>query len=176
MNHVKLFFLVAFSLTACAAPVTAVPTSILPAPTGTLEANAASTITVTPDPWLGAIEGNISWFDSATSRKIPIKNVNLQIDGHTDSNPPKYKARTDLNGYYRFSNVELADYGFGIYFNVPIGERLCEDPEFQFDTDLSWQHYATAKGSSVFDIIFSSKDFTVNAGETVVLDFMLKCP
>jgi hypothetical protein len=176
MKYTNLVLLAVLFLASCAAPVTVSPTSTLPSLTNTMDANVPPTVTVTPDPALGAIKGNISWFDSATFRKIPIKNVNLQIDGHTGSNPPKYKAGTDLNGNYRFSNVEPVDYGFGIYFNVPIDERLCEGPEFQFDTDLNWLHYATSKGSAVFDIIFSSTDFTVSAGEVVALDFVLKCP
>jgi hypothetical protein len=54
---------------------------------------------------------------------------------------------------------------------------MCEAPEYEFNRDLGWLHYATAlRGDIWYDILFSSEDVTVLPGQTVFVDFVLKCP
>ena len=175
MQNNKLFLLMVVVLVSCATPKTPVPT-----PTFTQElifpTSTAEVTSQTPDPAMGSIQGNISWLDPKTLTKLPVKTVNIELNGHSGSNP-RYTVKTDPNGFYSFVNIEPINYGFGVYFSIPIGERLCDNPEFSYDVDLEWLHYTTAlKGELWFDIIFSSIDVVVNPGEVVVMDFVLKCP
>src|SRR5688572_1830333 len=125
---------------------------------------------------MGNIEGDLSWLDASISTSTPIKRVNLEINGHSGKHP-RYTAKVDQKGHFIFANIEPGDYGFGIYINVPFTERLCEAPEYIYGTDLGWLHYATwLKGDVWYDILFSNTDVVVAPGETVVLDFVLKCP
>jgi len=125
---------------------------------------------------MGNIEGNISWSDPIKPAKVPITNVNIEINGHSGNNP-RYTTKTDANGYYTFVNIEPINYGIGIYLNLTISERLCESPEYLYSQDLGWLHYATALREDIwYDILFSNEDIMVNPGETVVIDFGLKCP
>ena len=180
MKYTKLFLLVFPILTACAAPATSVPTQIFTQePTTQLSMSAVSStasIPVTIDSAMGIIEGTISWGDSLESTGDPISNVNIELNGHSSSTP-RYKMKNDLSGHFKFVNIEPVNYGVGLYFNLPISARRCEDPEFIYGQDLGWLHYATALRKDIwYDIIFSSEDLTVNPGETVVMDFVLKCP
>jgi len=169
MKLIKLYLPVVFLVVSCSGPVTFVP-----AQTSTVEPTAPALIT--PDPDMGGIEGNISWLDPLISKKIPVKTVNLELNGHSDSHP-RYTIKTDPNGNYKFINIEPIKYGFGVYFSIPISERLCDNPEFTFEKDYDWRHYSTAlKGELWFDIIFSTKDVEVNPGDVIVLNFVLKCP
>jgi len=125
---------------------------------------------------MGNIEGNISWLASIKSTRVPISNVNIEINGHSDT-APRYTTKTDLNGNYIFINIEPIEYGFGIFLNLPINKRLCEAPEYLYSKDLGWLHYATAlRGDIWYDILFSNQDVMVSPGKTVVIDFVLKCP
>lgn len=102
--------------------------------------------------------------------------MNLELNGHSGSYP-RYTAKTDADGHYVFANIEPNDYGLGIYFNLPVDKRMCDAPEYEFNRDLGWLHYATAlRGDIWYDILFSSEDVTVLAGQTVFVDFVLKCP
>lgn len=180
MKYRKLFLLVILVSVSCAAPATPAPTQAFtqePAtPTSIFEVSGTAPIPVNIDPAMGNIDGNISWLDPIKSTNVPISNVNIEINGHSGSNP-RYTTKADLNGHYTFVNIEPMNYGFGIYFNLPISERLCEAPEYLFSKDLGWLHYATAlRGDIWYDILFSNKDVIVNPGEVVVLDFVLKCP
>ena len=178
MKYTKLSLLVVFVLASCAAPATPSPIQTLTQePTTTLlEETSTATIPVTIDPAMGSIEGTISWADSLESTGDPVGNVNLELNGHSNSTP-RYKIKNDPNGHYKFVNIEPINYGVGVYFNLPISQRRCEDPEFIYGQDLGWQHYATALREDIwYDVIFSSKDLTVKPGETVVMDFVLKCP
>ncbi len=175
MQYNKLYLLMVLILVSCAAPETPAPTPTFTQepifPTSTVEVTSQ-----TPDPATGSIQGNISWLDPATSTRLPVKTVNIELNGHSGSNP-RYTAKTDSNGFYSFVNIEPIKYGFGIYFSIPISERRCDNPEFSYDVDLDWLHYATAlKGELWFDIIFSNTDVAVKPGEVVVMDFVLKCP
>ncbi len=181
MKPRRFFMLIVLALASCAAPLTETPVPTqtftleptFPSPTNTV---GAPTMTVTPDPVLGSIEGNLSWLLASTSTNVPIKGVNLEINGHTGSNP-RYTIRTDENGYFKFSNIEPGEYGFGIYLNLQISERRCETPEYVYSQDLQWLHYATGLKIDVwYDILFSSVDVIVNPGEVAVLDFELRCP
>jgi hypothetical protein len=178
MKYTKLFLLVVFVLASCAAPVTPSPTqTFMQEPTiSSPDVISTATIPVTIDPAMGSIEGTISWADSLESTSEPVGNVNLELNGHSSSTP-RYKIKNDLNGHYKFVNIEPVNYGVGVYFNLPISQRRCEDPEFIYGQDLGWLHYATALREDIwYDVIFSSKDLTVKPGETVVMDFVLKCP
>ena len=174
MKYTKLFLLIVFVLASCAAPASPAPTQ-----TFTQEPTHPSStvpIPVTIDPAMGSIEGTISWADSLESTGDPVGNVNIELNGHSSSTP-RYKIKNDLNGHYKFVNIEPINYGVGVYFNLPISQRRCENPEFIYGQDLGWLHYATALRRDIwYDVIFSSKDITVNPGETVVMDFVLKCP
>lgn len=109
-------------------------------------------------------------------RFVSVTRVNLEINGHT-GDYPRYTTRTDQNGDFKFANIQPSDYGFGIYLNMKISERQCEAPEYSYSRDLKWLHYATwSKVDVWYDILFSSVDVTVDPGETVALDFVLKCP
>ena len=174
MKYTKLFLLVVLVLASCAAPASLAPTQ-----TFTQEPTHPSStvpIPVTIDPAMGSIEGTISWADSLESTGDPVGNVNIELNGHSSSTP-RYKIKNDLNGHYKFLNIEPINYGVGVYFNLPISQRRCENPEFIYGQDLGWLHYATALRRDIwYDVIFSNKDLTVNPGETVVMDFVLKCP
>lgn len=125
---------------------------------------------------MGNIEGNLSWLLSSTSTSLPIEGVNLEINEHTGDRR-HYMTRADANGHFIFANIDPGEYGFGIYLNLQLDERKCETPEYVFGQDLGWQHYATwFKVDVWYDILFSSTDVKVEPGETVVLDFVLKCP
>ncbi len=160
-------------LTACAAPVTQTATPEPPSATATTD---NSTLTVTPDATLGRVEGRIIWLSSTDSATTPpVPDVTFQLDRHT-GDYLKYKARSDAEGYYVFANVEPGSYGFGIYLNLQIKERNCDAPEIGYSTDLKWVHYSTWNKVDVwYDVIFSSEDFTIEPGQTVVLDFHLNC-
>lgn len=178
MKCAKLLALAVLFLPSCAAPETVPPTqTFTPAPsTSTPIASGTPTLTVTPDPAMGSIEGDLSWLMSSTSAALPISGVNLEINGHTGNNP-RYTAQADQNGHFKFANIEPADYGFGVYLNLQISERQCDNPEYVYGRDLKWVRYATwLKADVWYDILFSSVDVTVNPGEVVVLDFVLKCP
>ena len=178
MKYMKLFLLVVLVLASCASPMTPAPTqTITQEPTTTIpNVNSTATIPVTIDPTLGSIEGTISWADSLESPGGPVGNVNIELNGHSSSTP-RYKIKNDLNGHYKFVNIEPINYGVGVYFNLPISQRRCEDPEFIYGQDLGWLHYATALREDIwYDVIFSSTDLTVKPGEPVVMDFVLKCP
>jgi hypothetical protein len=180
MKYTKLFLLVVTILVSCAAPATPEPTQAFtqePTPPISIsEVSSTAPIPVTVDPTLGSLEGTISWGDSLESIGDPISNVNIELNGHS-STTPRYKMKNDLNGHYKFVNVEPVNYGVGLYFNLPISARRCEDPEFLYSQDLGWLHYATALRRDIwYDIIFTSEDLKVNPGETVVMDFVLKCP
>ncbi|MBI5824896.1 MAG: carboxypeptidase regulatory-like domain-containing protein [Chloroflexi bacterium] len=178
MKCAKLLALAVLFLASCAAPETVTPTqTFTSAPsTSTPSAGGTPTRTITPDPAMGSIEGDLSWWMSSTSAALPISGVNLEINGHTGNNS-RYTARTDPNGHFKFANVEPADYGFGVYLNLQISERQCDAPEYVYGMDLKWVHYATwLKADIWYDILFSSVDVTVNPGEVVKLGFVLKCP
>ncbi len=162
-------------LTACAAPVTQTATPEPPNATATID-NSTPTLTVTPDAALGRVEGRIIWQSSADSTTTPpVPDVTFQLDRHS-GDYLKYKARSDADGYYAFANIEPGSYGFGIYLNLQIKERNCDAPEIGYSTDLKWVHYSTWNKVDVwYDVIFSSEDFTIEPGQTVVLDFHLKC-
>ena len=178
MKYTKLFLLVFPILASCAAPATPEPTQVFTQqPTAPINIpEVSNTAPVTVDPALGSIEGTISWGDSLESIGDPVSNVNIELNGHSSSTP-RYKMKNDLNGHFKFVNIEAVNYGVGLYFNLPISKRRCEDPEFIYGKDLGWLHYATALRKDIwYDIIFSSEDLPVNPGETVVMDFVLKCP
>jgi hypothetical protein len=175
MKYTKVLPLAVLILVSCTARVT-FTSSRTPTPEPTPTGDKFPTATVTRDPAKGDIEGRLAWFESSTSTSMPINKVNLEINGHTGSYP-RYTARADQNGHFKFSNIEPGDYGFGIYLNLQLHERLCDAPQYIYGTDLKWLHYATwLKGEIWHDILFSSVDVTVDPGETVVLDFVLKCP
>ena len=180
MKNKKLFLLIVIILSSCTT-VTLSPTQTsTPEPTSpisTVDVNGAASTPVKMDPAKGGIQGNISWLDPVTSTKIPVKTVNLELNGHSGSKPPRYTIKTDPDGNYKFVNIEPINYGFGVYFSIPLSERLCDNPEITYDQDFGWLHYTTwLKGELWFDIIFSSKDVVVKPGEVVILDFALKCP
>ena len=180
MKCVKLFLLAAFVLTACAAPATEastpIPTFTLQPSTSTPEVGGTPTLTVTPDSAKGAVEGHFSWSQPEASDSLPINGVTLQLDRHSGEYL-KYKVKSEPNGHFVFANIEPGQYGFGIYMNLQLSERQCDTPEYVFSQDLGWQHYASWLKIDVFyDVLFSSTDITVNPGEVVVLDFVLKCP
>jgi hypothetical protein len=180
MKYTKLFLLVFPVLASCAAPATPAPTRAFTqeptAPIIIADVSSTAPISVTIDPAMGSIEGTISWADSLKSTGEPVSNVNIELNGHSSSTP-RYKIKNDLNGHYKFVNIEPVNYGVGVYFNLPISERRCENPEFLYGQELGWLHYATALRRDIwYDVIFSSKDLMVNPGETVVMDFVLKCP
>lgn len=180
MKYTKLFLLVVLVLASCAAPATPAPTQTFTQeptpPISIFDASNTAPIPVTIDPAMGSIEGTISWGDSLESTGDPVSNVNIELNGHS-STTPRYKIKNDLNGQYKFVNIEPVNYGVGVYFNLSISERRCENPEFLYGQDLGWLHYATALREDIwYDIIFSSEDLRVGPGETVVMDFVLKCP
>ena len=161
-------------LTACAAPVTKTATIEPPSATATTD-NSTPTLTVTPDATMGTVKGNIIWTYSDSQDTPPVPDVTFQMDRHT-GDYLKYKARSDANGQYIFANIEPGSHGFGIYLNLQIKERKCDAPDFESTTDLKWVHYSTwTKVDVWYDVIFSSEDFTIEPGQTVVLDFHLKC-
>ncbi len=173
MKRAKIFLFTCFIVASCSTPVT--PPVQTPVTSVAAKSNATSTL-ITPDPAAGNIIGNISWLDPVKLTKTPVKTVRIEINGHSGSSP-KYTVKTDADGNYSFINIEPINYGFGIYFSIPISERLCDNPEFSYTLNLEWIHYTTAlKGNLWFDIIFSSQDVLANAAETVVMDFVLKCP
>ncbi|GAB4399848.1 MAG: hypothetical protein OHK003_24750 [Anaerolineales bacterium] len=159
-------------LTACAAPAASTPTAALePLPTHT-----ASLPTVTPNPNLGKVEGRITWLFSDSPDTPPVPDVTFQLDRHS-GDYLKYKAKSQADGYYVFANVEPGEYGFGVYLNLKLDERSCGAPEFTYSKDLQWVHYSTwSKVNVWYDIIFSEVDIAVKPGETITLDFQLKCP
>ncbi len=184
MKYQKLFLLVVLFLTACAAPATIIPsaaptfaaTSTLPSSTNIPQAFGTPTLTVTPDAELGTVEGHFSWAQPNKSESLPIPEVTVQLDRHS-GDYLKYKVKTESDGHFVFANIEPGQYGFGIYMNLQLSERQCDAPEYVYSQDLGWQHYASWLKIDVFyDVIFSSVDITVNPGEVVVLDFVLKCP
>ncbi len=176
MKHKKLFLLIVILLSSCKT------VKILPPSTPTLQPGAllstmeVSDITPTTgklDPSKGGIQGNVTWAGS----NEPVKTVNIELNGHSGDKPPRYTVKVDSNGNYEFVNIEPINYGFGVYFSIPISERRCDVPEFTYDQDYGWLHYTTwLKGDLYFDIIFSGRDVKVEPGETVVLNFALKCP
>ncbi len=160
MKYKKLFLLIVILLSSCKT-VKILPTSTSTLQPGalvsTMEVSDITPTTVELDPSKGGIQGNVSWLDSSTSAKTPVKTVNLELNGHSGNKPPRYTVKTDPNGDYQFVNIEPINYGLGVYFSLPLGERLCENPEFSYDVDMGWLHYATwLKGELWFDIIFSS--------------------
>lgn len=166
-------------LTACAAPATPAPTQTstpeAPAATATID-NSTPTLTVTPDAAMGTVEGTITWLPSNTNEALPVPDVTFQLDRH-NAEYLKYKVRSEANGHYVFANIEPGDYGVGLYLNLRLGERKCDAPEFTSSTDLEWQHYSTwSKVDVWYDVIFSEVDITIKPGETITLDFQLKCP
>ncbi|MBL8103370.1 MAG: hypothetical protein JNM02_12620 [Anaerolineales bacterium] len=180
MKYTKLFLLAVFLLTACAAPAAEIPASTptltMQPSTSTPEAGGTPTLTVTPDTSMGTVEGHFTWLLSASSGSTPINGVTVQLDRHSGEYL-KYKVRTEADGRFVFANVEPGEYGFGIYMNLQLDERQCDAPEYVFSQDLGWQHYASWLKIDVFyDVLFSSTDITVNPGDVVVLDFVLKCP
>ena len=184
MKYIKFFLPVVLFLASCAAPAITVassaptfaPTSTFSPSTNTPEALGTPTLTVTPDAALGAVEGHFSWSQPNTSESLPIPEVTVQLDRHS-GDYLKYKVKTESDGHFVFANVEPGQYGFGIYMNLQLSERQCDAPEYVYSQDLGWQHYASWLKIDVFyDVIFSSTDITVNPGEVVVLDFVLKCP
>jgi hypothetical protein len=125
---------------------------------------------------MGTVEGHFSWSQSKTPTSLPINGVTLQLDRHS-GDYLKYKVKSEEDGHFVFANIEPGQYGFGIYMNLQLSERQCDTPEYVYSRDLGWQHYASWLKIDVFyDVIFSSTDITVNPGEVVVLDFVLKCP
>ena len=117
MKYTKLFLLVVPILAACAAPATPAPTqTFTQEPTISIpDVTSTTTIPVTIDPALGSIEGTISWADSLESTGEPVGNVNLELNGHSNSTP-RYKIKNDPNGHYKFVNIEPINYGVGVYF------------------------------------------------------------
>jgi hypothetical protein len=177
MKYTKLFVLVVFVLTAvltaCVTVSTPVPTAM---PTHTPEAGGTPTLTVTPDSAKGTIEGRFSWSQSKEPNSVPMPGVTLQLDRHSGEYI-KYKVKTEADGHYVFANIEPGNYGFGIYLNLQLSERVCEHPEYIHSQDLGWTHYATwLKIDVYYDVLFSSTDITVKPGDVVVLDLELKCP
>lgn len=184
MSYVKYFLPAVLFLASCAAPVTIVssstptfpPTSTHASSTDTPEALGTPTLTVTPNAALGTVEGYFSWSQPNTTETLPIPEVTVQLDRHS-GDYLKYKVKTEADGHFVFANIESGEYGFGIYMNLQLDERQCDAPEYVYSRDLGWQHYASWLKIDVFyDVIFSSTDITVNPGEAVVLDFVLKCP
>lgn len=166
-------------LTACAAPATPAPTQTStpepPRATATID-NSTPTLTVTPDPALASIAGRIVWLLSDSAETPPVPAVTFQLDRH-NAEYLKYKSRSEADGHFVFANIEPGTYGVGIYLNLQIKERLCDAPEFAAERDLKWVHYSTWNKVDVwYDIIFSSKDITIQPGGTVSLEFQLKCP
>jgi hypothetical protein len=166
-------------LTACAAPATSAPTQ-----TSTPEAieatatidNSTPTLTVTPDAAMGNVQGSITWLPSGTTETPPVPEVTFQLDRH-NGDYLKYKSRSEANGQYVFANIEPGEYGVGIYLNLRLSERICDAPEFTSSMDLKWEHYSTWNKVDVwYDVIFSDVDITVKPGETLTIDFQLKCP
>jgi hypothetical protein len=89
----------------------------------------------------------------------------------------RYTAKVDDQGHFSFEGIDPNHYGLGVYLNLPVDERLCPAPKYEYSQDLEWVHYATAlRGDIWYDILFSSKDIVLDSGETVVVDFILKCP
>lgn len=159
-------------LTACAAPATSAPTQTVtpkPPPTAAIADNAS------PDPVPGTVEGKITW-QLSNADHAPVPDVTFQLDRHSGEYL-KYKVQSQADGQYIFANVEPGEYGFGVYLNLKLDERSCGAPEFTSSQDLQWAHYSTwSKVDVWYDIIFSEVDITVKPGETVTLDFQLKCP
>lgn len=184
MRYTKFFLLAVLFLASCVAPATAVatpiptfvPISTFSPSTDAPEVFGTPTLTVTPDAALGTVEGHFSWSQPNASESLPIPEVTVQLDRHS-GDYLKYKVKTESDGYFVFANVEPGQYGFGIYMNLQLSERQCDAPEYVYSRDLGWQHYASWLKIDVFyDVIFSSTDITVNPGDVVVLDFVLKCP
>src|SRR5688500_9104500 len=123
MNYTKLFLLVIPVLVSCASPATPAPTQTFTqeptTPISISEVSGTAPIPVTIDPAMGSIEGTISWADSLKSTGEPVSNVNIELNGHSSSTP-RYKMKNDLNGHYKFVNIEPVNYGVGVYFNLPI--------------------------------------------------------
>ena len=102
----------------------------------------------------GTIEGTISWLKSSDSAQVPITHVNLELNGHVGPTT-RYATKTDDQGHFSFDSIQPNHYG----------------------QNLDWVHYATAlRGDIWYDILFSSEDIILDSGETVVIDFVLKCP
>lgn len=180
MKHKKLLLFLVIFLASCAAPATLAPTSTpastLRPSTKTPEAVGTPTLTVTPNSAMGTVEGHFSWSQAESPDSIPINGVTLQLDRHSGDSL-KYKVKSGADGHFVFANIEPGDYGFGIYMNLQLSERQCDAPEYIYGRDLGWQHYATWLKVDVFyDVLFSSIDITVNPGDVVILDFVLKCP
>jgi hypothetical protein len=176
LKYTKLFLIFIPVLVSCTAIRGGSPT-LTPAPEMlTRRASTSAPIPTRTRPSPGTIEGTISWLTSTDSTKVPISNVNLELNGHSQDYP-RYTAKTDMNGHYSFENIEPNSYGLGVYLNLPVDQRLCEAPEYQYNQDLGWMHYATAlRGDIWYDILFSSEDVVLDSGETVFVDFVLKCP
>jgi hypothetical protein len=176
MKDLKLLLLVIPVLVACTGPAkqAATQTATPRRPIATVLIGSAAPFSGSVS--MGKIEGTMYWLTNDNSTRVPIRHVNLELNGHIDPNP-RYTARTDQNGKYSFENLEPNNYGLGIYLNLPVGERLCEAPEYEYTQDLDWLHYATAlRGDIWYDILFSSKDIVVDHGEIIFLDLALKCP
>jgi hypothetical protein len=142
VKHIKLFILVVITLTACVNAPTPTPTFTLRPSTHTPEAGGTPTLTVTPDSAKGTIEGRFSWSQSKEPNSVPMPGVTLQLDRH-NGEYVKYKVKTEADGHYVFANIEPGNYGFGIYLNLQLSERVCEHPEYIHSQDLGWTHYAT---------------------------------
>jgi hypothetical protein len=176
LKYIKLFLLFLPILVSCIA-TQGVPPTVTPAPEQlTRRASTSVPIPTRTLPSPGTIEGTISWLTSTDSTKIPISSVNLELNGHLED-LPRYTARTDENGHYSFANIEPNNYGLGVYLSLPVSKRLCEAPEYQYNYDLGWTHYATAlRGDIWYDILFSNEDIVLAPGEIVFVNFLLKCP
>ena len=107
MKYTKLFLLVVLILASCTAPATLSPTQdFTEEPTTSIpDIISTATIPVTIDPAMGSIEGTISWADSLQSTGDPVGNVNIELNGHSSSNP-RYKIKNDPSGHYKFVNIE----------------------------------------------------------------------
>lgn len=174
MKRLFLNFILILFLTACAAPDALMQKTSTPRATA-IRKTQTPTLTVTPDATLGIVKGTLIWQPS-TSESLPVPDVTLQLERHTGEYL-KYKSRTDAQGQFVFTNVEAGEYGIGLYMNLQLGERKCDAPEYTYSRDLKWVHYASwGKVDVWYDVIFSSEDITIQLGETVVLDFTLKCP
>jgi len=184
MRYIKFFLPAVLFLASCAAPEIAVasstptfaPTAAFSLSTDPPKVPGTPTLTVTPDAASGTVDGYFSWSQPNKPESLPIPEVTIQLDRH-NGDYLKYKVKTESDGHFVFANIEPGQYGFGIYMNLQLSERQCDAPEYIYSRDLGWQHYASWLKIDVFyDVIFSSTDITVNPGDVVVLDFVLKCP
>jgi len=174
MKNFKRLLLVIPVLAACAGPAT--PATRQPMTPNPPTVSIGSAAPMGKSTSMGNIKGTISWLTNDSPGKVPVQHVNLELNGHSDPNP-RYTTKTDRSGHYAFEDIEPNSYGLGVYFNLPVGDRLCEAPEYQYTQDLDWLHYATAlRGEIWYDIVFSSKDVILHPGEIIFLNIELKCP